>query len=114
MATKMTDVKIHCKHCLIFFVLILGLQSKVWMNPSFTHVSLCVKVKFRQSILDLSMIAEEGFSLRHCLLARVDWPFPSEDGRTFELSKFSMLSVHTWLLLYKMDQSVFILSFLPG
>lgn len=72
----------NCKICLIFSVLILGLQSKVWINPSFKHVSLCVKVKFRQSILDLSMIAEEGFALRHCLLARVDWPFLSEDGRT--------------------------------
>lgn len=46
MANKMADVKIHCKCCLLtalsFFVLILGLQSNVWINPSFECVSPCV------------------------------------------------------------------------
>lgn len=53
---------------------------KLW-EACTVQVDIKVKFKFRQSILELSMIAEEGFALRHCSLAGVDWPFPSE-GRT--------------------------------
>lgn len=51
---------------------------KLW-EACTVQVDIKVKFKFRQSVLELSMIAEEGFALRHCSLAGVDWPFPSED-----------------------------------
>lgn len=73
-----------------------------------------LKIKFRLSILDLSRIAEEGFALRHCLLLDLTGPFHLKMEGLFEIFKFSMLSVHIWLILYEMGQTVFILSFLPG